>query len=133
MLKKRIFGTITMLVGVILLFNLIGCDSTSDNGNKTTKFEGVWNHEDGSTQFIFAQNYVLVKYRGTNEVKGTFTFSETELVFTFTHAWRTNVWTATSISAKHQYNFINNDTIEFVSAETNGVSNPRMIGIIKRQ
>jgi len=33
MLKKRLFGILIFIVGIMLVFSLIGCDNDSDKGN----------------------------------------------------------------------------------------------------
>ena len=76
----------------------------------TTKFEGIWTQEDGNYQYIFNNNNILVKFSGENNVKGTFTFTETELQLIITHKWVMDEWVNYSLISIFQYTFIDNNS-----------------------
>ena len=121
------------ILGLMLIFSLsfafIGCgdsdsgDSSSDDA--TTKFEGTWNQQGGDHQFIFNNNEWLDKYDGTYEDRGTFIFTDTQLVIASTHYWDGTIWQpddSWSFSVVFSYNFANNDTLVLSDCSFTGMN-----------
>jgi hypothetical protein len=53
MLRKRLFGMMTLIIGVMLVFSLIGCDTGTNGGGAGTDGGGGGT---GTAPSIFLQN-----------------------------------------------------------------------------
>jgi len=86
MLNKRLFGMITLLVGVMLLLILAGCDDNSNNkvNYNPTVVDGTWSRNSG--EFIikmYGNNWVYAE-DGYDYSKGTWSSSPSVTVFPYT-------------------------------------------------
>ena len=121
---------LVLVIGVLFVFCLVamGCDNgtTSDNNDKTTKFEGTWNHEDGIRQWIFTGNKFLRKTNDQYFLKGLFTYTESELLVSVSHRWVSGEWVEYVALIPMNYNFIDNNN--FVIIDVNGNVNDATVG-----
>ena len=102
------------LLAILLVFGMsvIGCD-TGTTGNDSiiqSPFEGTWESSNlGMVQtWIFTGNEFLVKLDGINHVRGTFTYSNSQMTKTNSHVWVSNQWEVSTASSTFSYNIIGN-------------------------
>jgi hypothetical protein len=82
MKKNRFLRLGTVVVLLALGFAFIGCDNGTTSGSPT-KFEGVWKHPNTSSenaQITFSNNSFSYTW-GSGSKTGTFTFDDTNIVF----------------------------------------------------
>ena len=129
---------------VIIIFALFACDDDGDNeDNSKNKFVGTWNTENNNVgvdgQHIITGNEIIYKYQLDsnlkNQLKGTFTFNNTEFKIIWFYNWsENNQWIERedTIPATYNYNFVDSVTIEMKMVELNGDSVERNVDIWRK-
>jgi hypothetical protein len=93
MLKKRLFGIMILIVGIMLVFSFVSC-------NLIGPINGTWEWTDVNTGGYLQYKFSGSNYEYTNEYfqtgkgrfKGTFSIDseKTKLTLTQTHQWNSN-------------------------------------------
>jgi uncharacterized lipoprotein NlpE involved in copper resistance len=80
MLKEKLFGMMVLLVGIIVVFALVGCENRVDDGG-SNPFIGTWHGVDAygdRMRLVFTSTtwtLTLLDYTDVDSVTGTYTHS----------------------------------------------------------
>jgi len=87
MLKKRLFGMMTLMVGVILVFCLVGCDDGSKDDGNGNPFAGTWTQDGtgGAVKVVLTSSTWTARYNNSVYNEGTYTYEGSTATWTVTN------------------------------------------------
>ena len=99
MLKKRFFGMAVLLVGIMLVFSLTGCD-LEPKDKEETPLDGTWVRVDNSAMVTFSgSNFTLSSNNGSTFVnwqRGTYFVKNGKYYQQSTQGWENGSWVSKS-------------------------------------
>jgi hypothetical protein len=93
--KKSFFGGMlvkptSLVLALVFGMAVVGCDNDSTGGG--SEFDGSWTK--GNYKVVISGAGYTVQTSGTNYQKGIFSYNDTTVSFTGTHAWESILWVA---------------------------------------
>ncbi|WP_198429916.1 InlB B-repeat-containing protein [Treponema primitia] len=85
---KRATVTFTNGSGTVAKASMVDWSRNVEN----TKFEGTWFWAESDRGLVFSGNNFLNKRNGEDDMKGTFTFTDTQITFNVSNVWEDGQW-----------------------------------------